>query len=81
MTTRTNKGIFLPEELPVYLRQNNMTIPAIDVVERTCTKQPSNVHNTSPGYCLSENVRLREEGEWRQSTVRYKRQAEVVQTT
>ncbi|PWJ81850.1 UNVERIFIED_ORG: hypothetical protein C7430_102175 [Pantoea agglomerans] len=37
----------------------------------------SNVHNASPGYCLSENIRLREEG----GLTSYKRQAEIVQTT
>lgn len=38
MATRTDKGILLAEELLVYLRQNNVIIPAIDVVERTCAE-------------------------------------------
>lgn len=38
MATRTDKGILLAEELLVWLRQNNVIIPAIDVVERTCAK-------------------------------------------
>ncbi|PHM66587.1 transposase [Xenorhabdus sp. KJ12.1] len=38
MATRTDKGILLAEELLVYLRQNNVLIPAIDVVERTCAE-------------------------------------------
>lgn len=36
MPTRADKGILLAEELQVYLRQNNVMIPAIDVVERAC---------------------------------------------
>jgi len=35
MSTRTDKGILLAEELLIYLRQNNVIIPVIDVVERT----------------------------------------------
>ncbi|KAJ96007.1 hypothetical protein DF41_22270 [Raoultella planticola] len=35
MATRTDKGILLAEELLVWFRQNNVIIPAIDVVERT----------------------------------------------
>lgn len=38
MATRTDKGILLAEELLVWLRQNNVIIPAIDVVERTCAE-------------------------------------------
>ena len=38
MATRTDKGILLAEELLIYLRQNNVMIPAIDVVERTCAE-------------------------------------------
>ncbi len=38
MATRTDKGILLAEELLVYLRKNNVIIPAIDVVERTCAE-------------------------------------------
>ncbi len=38
MATRTNKGILLAEELLVWLRKNNVIIPAIDVVERTCAE-------------------------------------------
>ena len=38
MATRTDKGILLAEELLIYLRQNNVIIPAIDVVERTCAE-------------------------------------------
>lgn len=34
---RTDKGILLPENLLAGLRQNNVLIPAIDVVEHTCT--------------------------------------------
>lgn len=36
MAARTDKGILLEEELLVYLRQNKVLIPAIDVVEHTC---------------------------------------------
>ncbi len=38
MATRTDKGILLAEELLVWLRQNKVIIPAIDVVERTCAE-------------------------------------------
>ncbi len=38
MATRTDKGILLAEEFLVYLRQNNVIIPAIDVMERTSTE-------------------------------------------
>lgn len=38
IATRTNKGVLLAEELLVCLRQNNVIVPAIDVVERTCAK-------------------------------------------
>jgi hypothetical protein len=38
MATRTDKGILLAEELLIYLRQNDVIIPAIDVVERTCAE-------------------------------------------
>ncbi|MDM2796147.1 MULTISPECIES: DUF4158 domain-containing protein, partial [unclassified Citrobacter] len=38
MATRTDKGILLAEELLVWLRKNNVIIPAIDVVERTCAE-------------------------------------------
>lgn len=38
MATRTDKGIILAEELLVWLRQNNVIITAIDVVERTCAE-------------------------------------------
>ncbi len=38
MATRTDKGILLAEELLVWLRQNNVIIPSIDVVERSCAE-------------------------------------------
>lgn len=38
MATRTDKGILLAEELLVWLRQNNVINPAIDVVECTCAE-------------------------------------------
>lgn len=38
MVTRTDKGILLIEELLAHLRQNNIMIPVIDIVERTCVE-------------------------------------------
>lgn len=38
MATHTDKGILLAEELLVWLRKNNVIIPAIDVGERTCAE-------------------------------------------
>lgn len=38
MATRTDKSILLAEELLVWLRKNNVIIPSIDVVERTCAE-------------------------------------------
>lgn len=67
------------QQRPYHVGGLKGAIPAGHLYLAACDmmSQPSNVHNASPGYCLSENIRLREDG----GLTSYKRQAEIVQTT